>query len=197
MLRTQHLPAPESYYTSPLTRCLQTAALTFDVLALPADRAFAPVVKERLREVLGVHTCDRRSSRSRIREMYPEWQFEDGFAEEDPLWEADVRESPEAQDVRTRELLDDVFGSDGKTYVSFSSHSGEIASVLRGRWSGFRWGDELMRVVIGHRKFELGTGHVIPVLVKAETVYGTRPATSIPPSTPVSTCTAPPATSTL
>lgn len=132
MLQTQHLPAPESYYTSPLTRCLQTAALTFTGLNLPPDRPFAPVIKERLREVLGVHTCDRRSSRAHIHELYPEWAFEKGFVEEDPLWEADVRETPEAQDVRTLALLDDVWGSDGKTYLSFSSHSGEIASVLRG-----------------------------------------------------------------
>lgn len=133
MLRTQGLPAPESYYTSPLSRCMQTAALTFDGLELPSDRPFDPVIKERLREVLGVHTCDRRSSRSHIHEMYPAWAFEKGFTEEDTLWDPEVRESPEAQDVRTLALLDDVFGSDEKTYISFSSHSGEIGSLLRGK----------------------------------------------------------------
>ena len=85
--------APQSYYVSPLARCLQTAEKTFDGLDVPADRPFRPTVKELLRETLGVHTCDRRSSRSWIAENYPAWGIEKGFAEEDPLWEADVRES--------------------------------------------------------------------------------------------------------
>lgn len=182
MLTTQKIPAPESYYTSPLTRCLQTASYTFSGLSLPADRPFAPVIKELLREDIGVHTCDRRSTKSDIREMYPEWTFEEGFAEEDPFWDPVVRESAEAQDARSKVVLDDIFTNNEKTYISISSHSGEISSILR---------------VIGHRNFGLGTGQVIPVLVKAEKVYGTPPATSIPPPTTVSTCTAPPPTSTL
>lgn len=40
------LPAPESYYCSPLDRCLETAKLTFDGLELPKDRPFKPLVKE-------------------------------------------------------------------------------------------------------------------------------------------------------
>lgn len=51
--------------------------------------------------------------------------------------------------------------------------------------------------MIGHRDFGLGTGQVIPVLVKAEKVDGTAPIGSAPTSTSVSTCTAPPATSVL
>ena len=30
----------------------------------------------------GEHTCDKRNPRSRIQEMYPEFDFEPGFAEE-------------------------------------------------------------------------------------------------------------------
>lgn len=200
MLTTQKIPAPESYYTSPLTRCLQTASYTFSGLSLPADRPFAPVIKELLREDIGVHTCDRRSTKSDIREMYPEWTFEEGFAEEDPFWDPVVREPAEAQDARSKVVLDDIFTNNGKTYISISSHSGEISSILRGNYYRkyhFQTDKKLMSVVIGHRNFGLGTGQVIPVLVKAEKVYGTPPVTSIPPSTTVSTCTAPPATSTL
>jgi hypothetical protein len=40
------MPAPESYYTSPLDRCLATANLTFTGLNLPAGRPFQPIVKE-------------------------------------------------------------------------------------------------------------------------------------------------------
>ena len=84
--------------------------------------------------MLGVHTCDRRSSREAIHEMFPAWEFEDGFKEEDPLWDPVVRESDEAQDKRTKGVLDEVFESDEGTYISISSHSGEISSILRGEF---------------------------------------------------------------
>jgi hypothetical protein len=64
--------------------------------------------------------------------MFPDWTFEEGFAEEDPLWDAEKRESDSMQDERTRKVLDEVFKSDRKTFVSVSSHSGEISSILRG-----------------------------------------------------------------
>jgi len=40
------LPAPESYYCSPLDRCLETCRITFGRLQLPAGRPFVPKVKE-------------------------------------------------------------------------------------------------------------------------------------------------------
>lgn len=135
MLQTQKIPAPESYYASPLTRCLQTAFYTFSNISLPADRPFAPVIKELFRENIGVHTCDRRSTKSEIHEMYPGWEFEKGFAEDDPFWDPVVREPAEAQDVRSKIVLDDVFTNDENTFISVSSHSGEITSILRGESS--------------------------------------------------------------
>ena len=63
-------------------RCLQTANLMFSGLALPLDRPFRPTVKEMMREVLGEHTCDRRSSKTAIREAVPDWVIEEGFREE-------------------------------------------------------------------------------------------------------------------
>ena len=132
------IPTPESYYTSPLTRCLQTASTTFDDLDLPQSHPFIPEIKELFREVIGVHTCDRRSSKTYIHENYPTWHFEDGFTEKDPLWSPDVRESDEAQDIRSKEVLDDVFTNDRNTYLSITSHSGEIGSILRGRRAPMR-----------------------------------------------------------
>ena len=55
--------------------------------------------------------------------------------EEDPLWSPDERESDEAQDIRSKEVLDDVFMNDPNTYLSISSHSGEIGSILRSLFS--------------------------------------------------------------
>ena len=40
------LPAPQSYYVSPLDRCLETCKITFHDLALPSDRPFEPMVRE-------------------------------------------------------------------------------------------------------------------------------------------------------
>lgn len=45
-LEVQRMPAPETYYVSPLDRCLSTANITFGGLNLPKGRYFAPVVKE-------------------------------------------------------------------------------------------------------------------------------------------------------
>jgi hypothetical protein len=70
--------------------------------------------------------------------MFPDWTFEEGFAEDDPLWDAEKRESDSMQDERTRKVLDEVFKSDQKTFVSVSSHSGEISSILRGELARHR-----------------------------------------------------------
>jgi len=154
-IETQNIPLPERYYTSPLDRCLATAKITFTGLTLPKSQPFVPEVKELLRETNGVHTCDRRSSKSYVREHYSSYSIEPGFTENDELWNPDVRESDSAQDIRLRNLLDDIFTYDTSTYISLTSHSGSIASILR---------------VVSHREFRLRTGGVIPVLVKAERI---------------------------
>ncbi|KXT03027.1 hypothetical protein AC578_637 [Pseudocercospora eumusae] len=149
---THGMPAPESYYVSPLYRCLQTANLTWGNLTLPDDKRFTPVIKELLREVLGEHTCDKRSTKTNITTAFPDFIIEDGFSEEDLLWKADHRETHEEHDERTKELMTDIFSRNPNTFVSLTSHSGAIASHLR---------------VFGHREFKLPTGGMIPVLVKA------------------------------
>lgn len=45
-IATQKIPVPESYYTSPLDRCLATADITFSGLDLLSRKPFVPVVKE-------------------------------------------------------------------------------------------------------------------------------------------------------
>nr|POF01381.1 putative phosphoglycerate mutase [Quercus suber] len=149
---TTGMPTAHQYYVSPLYRCLQTVNLTFSGLRLPADKPFTPIVKEMMREVMGEHTCDRRSSRSVIHNAFPEWSIEPGFSEEDELWQADHRETHDEHDVRTTKFLNDVFSNDESLVLSLTSHSGAIASLLR---------------VVGHREFWLPTGALIPIMVKA------------------------------
>jgi hypothetical protein len=165
-----------------MTRTLQTANLTFTGLHLPKHSApFKPTIKELFRESISIHTCDHRRSRSYIHSLFPHWRIEHGFTEEDELWNGVTGESSGAQDLRSAQALGDVFFSSSKkkSFVSITSHSGEISSLLR---------------VIGHRTFKLNTGSVIPVLVKAEKVHGKAPVTSVPwDLTPH--CTEPPVTS--
>jgi hypothetical protein len=46
----EKIPFVESYYTSPMRRCLETAELTFASLDLPKKHPFKPTIKEGLRE---------------------------------------------------------------------------------------------------------------------------------------------------
>ncbi|CAI6336036.1 unnamed protein product [Periconia digitata] len=177
LLTAEKIEAPESYYTSPLYRCLDTAKLTFANLPLPRKNPFVPTVKEFFREGITAHTCNRRSSKTFIASQFPTYRFEKGFAEEDPLWTDMFGEVREEQDRRSKIVLDDVFSTDKNTYISVTSHSGEIASLLR---------------VLGHREFRLSTGAAIPVLVKVTTLKGEDPPTATIPYVPTQTCAAPP-----
>jgi hypothetical protein len=106
-----------------------------------------------LRETMGEHTCDRRSTKSAIATDFPRFRFEPRFTEEDELWDPKVRETDEHRDRRLLALLNDIFAADENVFLSLTAHSGAITSILE---------------VVGHRKFPLATGAVIPVVVKAE-----------------------------
>lgn len=132
MIELEKIPTPQSYYTSPLLRCQQTAFHTFSGLAVPSERPFNPVIKELLRETIGVHTCDKRSTKSTIQARYPDWTVEDGFTETDELWSPSLRESRGALDQRSKVILDDILGNDENQFLSISSHGGLIGSILSG-----------------------------------------------------------------
>jgi broad specificity phosphatase PhoE len=167
------MPAPQTYYTSPLDRCCHTAQITFSNLTLPSDQPFVPTVKELLREVNGVHTCDKRSTRTYIHTTYPTYVIEPSLTENDELWSPKIRESDSQLDARLKSLLDDIFTNDESTWISLTSHSAAIGSMLR---------------VLGHREFRLKTGAVMPVLVKAETLSGPEPERPVQPGIPVEEC---------
>jgi len=135
LIKNEKITPPQTFYTSPLYRCLDTARLTFSGLNLPWNAPFVPTVKEYFREGISAHTCDRRSDRTYIRKNFPTYKFEKGFAEHDPYW-TELHAEPSAdQDIRSKKVLDDVFTSDHSTYISVTSHSGEIASLLRGKYT--------------------------------------------------------------
>jgi broad specificity phosphatase PhoE len=173
------IPVPETYYVSPMTRTIETADLTFTGLDLLSGKEYKPYIKELVREALGIHTCDRRSTKSEIEQKFTHLTFEPGFSERDELWKKDYREPVSARNYRLATFLDDVFANEdrGKVVLSMTSHSGAIGSMLE---------------VLGHRKFRLETGGVIPVVVRAERVEGKRQVPPWEPSDGPEMCDEPP-----
>lgn len=153
-IKGQKMSLPQTYFVSPLDRAMETAQITFKGLL---DK-FDPTVMERLREGTGIHTCDRRSDVSYIRDHYPEFITTQDplLTESDEFWDPDLREPDDAVTTRLGKLFDQLMQSEkfkNSERISFTSHSGAIGATLR---------------VLGHRSFSLGTGAVIPVFVKVE-----------------------------
>lgn len=160
-IRIEKIPVPQSFYTSPLRRCLATANITFgdlsDLLSLDSPSSssvFQPTIKDLLREKISIHTCDHRNSTATsLLQTYPHFLLEPDFSEFDHLWNGITAESDTAHSIRMQNFLDDIFSHDDHTWISLTSHSGTIAAILR---------------VIGHQGFRLVTGGVLPVLVRGE-----------------------------
>lgn len=125
-----------------------------------------------------MHTCDRRSTASEILSSFPHVKLEPGFSEPDPLWDPDHREPRSARKHRLSQLLDDIFENDSGVFLSLTSHSGAIGSILE---------------AVGHREFALQTGGVIPVLVRATRVEGEREHPPKDPGKGPPACREPPA----
>ncbi|CAF3653967.1 unnamed protein product [Fusarium graminearum] len=173
------MPFFDSYYASPLARCVQTAHETFTGIKFPKDKPFVPMVKELLREGISIRTCDHRSSKRYISSLTPKIKFEKGFKEHDPFWTGVKGETDEHQLERSKEALDDIFTSDNAAWISISSHSGEITKLLQ---------------ALNHRPFRLATGQIIPVLVRADVVVE-EPTSTFASWTAEATCNSPPVTS--
>lgn len=163
-LDEEKMPAPKRWYVSPMDRACKTLEITFEPLAKAGKvQGWKPIVKELLRETNGIHTCDRRSPRSVITSRYPEYVIEDGFTEQDELWDPVYREADDAHTYRAALLLDDILsnlpGKEHESFISFTVHGGMINAILR---------------AIGHRQFQVKVGSAIAVLLKAERQNGKR-----------------------
>ncbi len=89
-------------------------------------------MKELFREGISGHTCDRRGTKTYIHDVFPAYKIEPGFSENDLLWKPLQGEVQVDENIRSKTVLDEVFSSDDSTYISITSHSGEIASILQG-----------------------------------------------------------------
>ncbi|KAF8317112.1 phosphoglycerate mutase-like protein [Clavulina sp. PMI_390] len=157
------VPLPSTLYSSPFTRALSTAQITFTSIPTLLTHSQLPpiLVVENIREVNGEHTCDKRDTRSYIEETFvdrknqpeggPVFNIEDGFTEDDELWTPEREPDPHVL-VRAIDVLDRIFEYDTSRYTSITSHSGWITQLL---------------VATKHRRYNLPTGGVIPLVIKA------------------------------
>ncbi|KAK8118330.1 uncharacterized protein PG998_002956 [Apiospora kogelbergensis] len=153
------MPLPGTVYTSPLTRCLETTNLIYSDAYQQNGLHFQPVVKEKLRERLTNHTCDKRRGRASIEERYPECSFEPDFRNEDTLWKARTNGGTENAETeaehiaRKKGLLEDIFETDIAQFVSLTTHSYAISALLS---------------VVGSPPVRFKEGAMLAMLVKAE-----------------------------
>lgn len=152
---TMCVPLPETLYTSPLARCLETTKLVYAPVMAKHERSFQPVVKELLRERLTDHTCDKRSTRLWITENYPEYVLDQDFEMKDTLWRVDRYETNDEHVARKQRLLEDIFANDKSTFLSFTTHSYAISAILE---------------VVETPHFRVSEGAIVPLLIKAEEV---------------------------
>ncbi|KAF9874533.1 phosphoglycerate mutase [Colletotrichum karsti] len=149
------VPFPQSFYTSPLRRCLETSKLVFGSLVEEKGGTFRPVIKEGLRERMTDHTCDKRSSKTWIEGAYPEYIVEPGFTEEDQLWKADQFENTKSHVARKQRVLDEIFSTDPNQFISLTVHSYAIGAILQ---------------VVGQQEFRVREGSSLAILVRGEKV---------------------------
>ncbi|KAF8649011.1 hypothetical protein AX16_006125 [Volvariella volvacea WC 439] len=146
------IPIPSKFYSSPFTRAMRTCQITFEQVVPDATRDWVEV-SENCREENGVHTCDKRRTRSYILERFKGFFTGPGFSEEDDLWDPDVRESFEHMVYRAGTVLDQIFSSEETgNFVSITGHGGIINAFMG---------------CLGRPRAVLMTGGVLPVVVKA------------------------------
>lgn len=144
-------PLPQKFLSSPLSRAASTLNNTWSDIAIETPPFVKPVFVEGLRESIGLHTCDQRRTKDYLHKTYPNFTFEPGFREQDELWGPVYEETSEQQIIRLRMVLDAIWETVPATYISITAHGGTVAAILAN---------------VGHRKFNLQTGGMIPVVVK-------------------------------
>ena len=117
--------------------------------ARPSEQRLPLNVAENLRELYGMHTCDRRSSRSAIEQTYSFVQFQGDFSKHDTLWLPHEREPLENATNRLQRWLLKLFSTEDATFVSVISHAGAIRAMYQ---------------AIGHPDVLVARGAVIPVI---------------------------------
>jgi len=148
------IPLPDKMYCSPLTRAIRTHEIIFRGIVPESEKsARKTVVTELCREHNGVHTCDKRRSRSYIKEAFPWVEIEEALTEEDQLWSASQRELPAEIQQRAKKILDTIFETDvDHAIIAITAHGGFVRAFM---------------MVLNQVTSDIPTGGVLPVLVKS------------------------------
>ncbi|SCV68390.1 BQ2448_511 [Microbotryum intermedium] len=144
------IPLPDRLYSSPFTRAADTLRITWHDILL--NKGVKPLIMERLRETIGVHTCDKRSEKSIIRKRFPTYDIEPGFSEHDQLWSTDYQESSRQQALRIQQQLNQIFDTDPSTFISITAHGGVINAFFR---------------VVEHPDVSILPGGFVPIVIRA------------------------------
>ena len=112
-------------------------------------------MREPLRELFGVHTCDKRGPASKIGTDYPQFVTPPDFSEDDTLWTPEHREPLEEHSRLWQDFLHELFSTDGSTYVSLTTHSGATRALY---------------LAIGHPDVWTAAGSVVPIVVRARRI---------------------------
>lgn len=154
-------PLPSKFYVSPLQRSCKTLQLTWDG-GIP--QSIRPQIVESLRETIGINMCDKRSTKTVIKERFADFEIEDSMSEEDTLFTTTYRETLPEHSLRVNEFLQKLFDEDINSenqvdknlakdheIIFTTSHAGTIRAFI---------------TVLNHRKFTISTGGMIPIVVK-------------------------------
>lgn len=123
-------PLPQTIYTSPLARCLQTSLHAFKPVMETHGAAFSPIVKEDLRERDTLHTCDKRRPRSWIEANWAGYRIEERLAEDDPFADRQTPESDAEHIARKQRAFEEIFDGDAGEFLELTIHSQAMWTVL-------------------------------------------------------------------
>lgn len=150
-LENKGAPYPKKFYVSPLQRSIKTHSITWNNQEVS--------VVENLRETIGLHLCHRRSNKSVLETKFPHLKFPDDFKEEDEQFDSwSRREELHEQFLRINKVLENIFDEDeghkkDADVICVTSHAGTIRAFI---------------TVLGHRKFVIPTGGMIPIVIRGE-----------------------------
>lgn len=150
-------PAPAIAYVSPLRRTLETASIALGGAGGTGPSLDLPLVAcEWIREVFGVHHCDRRGPVADARAEWPAVDYSAVGTEEDSWHKEDVRETVEEAAARATRFLLHVRARPERVVVAVT-HSAFLREMLT----------HAVAVEEGHSEVRrrFATGEVRPVVV--------------------------------
>jgi len=151
---------PQLSFCSPMRRALATNSISFSSelsVENPPTPTMNTLVVENCRERMYTDDSEKRHTSLWISEMFPNFEIEDLFTEDDELWNPDLEESFPHFRARGRDVLDRVFApeNDSVKFVSITAHHEWSAMIM-----------EVLGLPGTMDNFKLEEGGVLPVIVK-------------------------------